>query len=191
MAYDIIEVLELFDNFDNMMQKAIDSYKFQLGNVRAGRANPRLLDGILVNYYGTMTPINQIGTISVPEARLIVISVWDAGALKAVEKAILDSPLGITPNNDGKVIRLVFPELTEERRVALVKDIKNGCEAAKVALRNARRDANDAVKKLKKDNIITEDDIKNIEKDIDKELNGYIAKIDAAYKDKESEILSV
>ncbi len=191
MAYDVIEVLEMFDNFDTQMQKAVDSYKHQLANIRAGRANPRLLDSILVNYYGTPTPINQIGTISVPEARMIVISVWDVSALKAVEKAIIDSPLGITPNNDGKVIRLVFPELTQERRVALVKEIKTGCENAKVQLRNARRDANDATKKLKKDNVITEDDVKNIEKDIDKELAGYVAKVDAICKEKEAEILSV
>ena len=191
MAYDVIEVLEMFDNFDTQMQKAVDSYKHQLANIRAGRANPRLLDSILVNYYGTPTPINQIGTISVPEARMIVISVWDVSALKAVEKAIIDSPLGITPNNDGKVIRLVFPELTQERRVALVKEIKTGCENAKVQLRNARRDANDATKMLKKDNVITEHDVKNIEKDIDKELAGYVAKVDALYKDKEAEILSV
>jgi len=191
MDYDIMEVLELFDNLDSNMKKALDAYKNQLANVRAGRANPRLLDSILVNYYGTPTPINQIGTISVPEARMIVISVWDLSALKSVEKAILDSSLGITPNNDGKVIRLIFPELTQERRQTLVKEIKTGCENCKVALRNCRRDANDNVKKLKKDNIITEDDIKNLEKEIDKNLSDYISKVDQAYKDKETEILNV
>ncbi len=191
MTYDIIEVMELFDIYTAAMEKAVESYKLQLQNIRAGRANPHILDRITVNAYGSQTPLNQVANISVAEARLIVVSVWDASLLKIVEKAIIDSNIGITPNNDGRVIRLVFPELTQERRQVLAKEIKAGAENTKVALRNARRDANELNKKYKKDNVVTEDDFKNIEKDIDKELNKYIEKIDAAYKEKESEILSV
>ncbi len=191
MTYDIIEVLELFDNYTGAMDKAIENYKVQLQNIRAGRANPHILDKIVVNAYGSACPLNQVSNISVAEARLIVISVWDASLLKTVEKAIIDSNIGITPNNDGRVIRLVFPELTQERRQALAKEIKTGAENTKVVLRNARRDANELNKKYKKDNVVTEDDFKNIEKDIDKELNKYIEKVDVMFKEKESEILSV
>ena len=189
--YDIMEVLELFDDYETNLKKAVASYQYQLQQVRCGRANPHILDKVRVMAYGVETPLNQVGNITVAEARLIVISVWDASLLKAVEKAILDSGIGMTPNNDGRVIRLVFPELTTERRMQLVKEIKQGCEATKVILRNARRDANDACKKLKKDNVITEDDVKNIEKDIDKMLNDYIAEVDKLFKDKEAEITSV
>ena len=189
--YDIYEVLELFDTLENDCKKAIESYQYQLQQVRCGRANPHLLDRVRVNAYGSDVPLNQVGTINVPEARMIVISVWDSSLLKAVEKAILDSAIGITPNNDGRVIRLVFPELTLERRQQLVKEIKQGAEATKVMLRNARRDANELTKKLKKDNIITEDDVKNIERDIDKVLQNYIAKVDAMFHEKEVEITSV
>ena len=189
--YDVLEVLELFDNYENAMKKTVESYHYSLTQIRAGRANPHLLDKIKVNAYGCDTPLNQVGNINVPEARLIVIAPWDVSLLKNVEKAILDSGIGITPNNDGKVIRLVFPELTKERRDQLVKEIKNGAEATKVQLRNARRDANDVCKKLKKDSVITEDDVKNVEKDIDKLLGDYIAKIDKLFKDKEIEITSV
>lgn len=189
--YDILEVLELFDNFENELKKAIESYQYQLQQVRCGRANPHLLDKVRVNAYGSDVPLNQVGNINVPEARMIVISVWDNSLLKSVEKAILDSGIGITPTNDGRVIRLVFPELTLERRQQLVKEIKQGAEATKVMLRNARRDANDQTKKLKKDNVITEDDVKNIEKDIDKMLQTYITKVDTIFKEKEAEITSV
>ena len=189
--YDILEVLELFDTFETDMQKSVDAYKYQLQQVRAGRANPHILDKVRVNAYGSEVPLNQVGNVNVPEARMIVITVWDSSLLKSVEKAILDSGIGITPNNDGRVIRLVFPELTMERRQQLVKEIKQGAEATKVQLRNARRDANDCTKKLKKDNVITEDDVKNIEKDVDKLLADYIAKVDALFKEKETEITSV
>ena len=191
MAYDVIEVLEMFDNFDTQMQKAVDSYKHQLANIRAGRANPRLLDSILVNYYGTPTPINQIGTISVPEARMIVISVWDVSALKAVEKAIIDSPLGITPNNDGKVIRLVFPVLTEERRKELVKQVKKQCEDSKVAVRNIRRDAMDALKKMKNNKELSEDEHALAEKEVEKVISKAIEEVDKASADKEKDVLTV
>ena len=189
--YDILEVLELFDNFETDMQKSVDAYKYQLQQVRAGRANPHILDKVRVNAYGSEVSLNPVGNVNVPEARMIVITVWDSSLLKSVEKAILDSGIGITPNNDGRVIRLVFPELTMERRQQLVKEIKQGAEATKVQLRNARRDANDCTKKLKKDNVITEDDVKNIEKDVDKLLADYIAKVDALFKEKETEITSV
>ncbi len=191
MSYDIMEVLELLDSYESSLKKAVDSYKTHILNIRAGRANPHILDKVMVDYYGTPTPLNQMGSISVPEAKMIVVSIWDNSALKAAEKAIIDANVGITPNNDGKVIRLVFPDLTEERRQALVKELKQTTENAKVALRNHRRDANEGLKKLKKDSLITEDDVKSLEKDVDKILNDYTAEIDKAFKEKESEILSV
>lgn len=191
MSYDIIEVLELLDTYESALKKAVDSYKTHILNIRAGRANPHILDKVMVDYYGTPTPLNQMGSISVPEAKMIVVSIWDGSALKAAEKAIIDANVGITPNNDGKVIRLVFPDLTEERRQALVKELKQTTENAKVNLRNHRRDANEGLKKLKKDSLITEDDVKALEKDVDKLLSDYTADIDKAFKEKESEILSV
>ena len=191
MSYDIMEVLELLDGYESALKKAVDSYKAHILNIRAGRANPHILDKVMVDYYGTPTPLNQMGSITVPEAKMIVVSIWDGSALKAAEKAIIDANVGITPNNDGKVIRLVFPDLTEERRQALVKELKQTTENAKVALRNHRRDANEGLKKLKKDSLITEDDVKALEKDVDKLLNDYLAGVEKAFKDKESEILSV
>lgn len=191
MSYDIMEVLELLDGYESALKKTVDSYKTHILNIRAGRANPHILDKVMVDYYGTPTPLNQMGSITVPEAKMIVVSIWDGSALKAAEKAIIDANVGITPNNDGKVIRLVFPDLTEERRQALVKELKQTTENAKVALRNHRRDANEGLKKLKKDSLITEDDVKALEKDVDKLLNDYLAGVEKAFKDKESEILSV
>lgn len=191
MNYDIMEILELFDNFETSMKKVVDNYSANLLNIRAGRANPHILDKVTVMAYGVENPLKSVANINVAEARLIVITVWDPSLLKAVEKAIIDSNIGITPNNDGRVIRLVFPELTQERRLQLVKEIKQGAEATKVQLRNARRDANDACKKLRKDNVITEDDEKDILKDIDKNLAEFIAKVDKICKDKETEVTSV
>ena len=191
MDYEILEVLELFDDYETQMKKAIDNYTAQLMEIRAGRANPHLLDKVKVMAYGAESPLKSVANINVAEARLIVITVWDPSLLKAVEKAIIDSNIGITPNNDGRVIRLVFPELTQERRLQLVKEIKTGAENTKVQLRNARRDANDVCKKLKKNNVITEDDEKDILKDIDKQLQDYIAKVDVICKDKETEVTSV
>ncbi len=191
MSYDIMEVLEILDTYETALKKAVDGYKAHILNIRAGRANPHILDKVMVDYYGTPTPINQMGSITVPEAKMIVVSIWDGSALKAAEKAIVDANIGITPNNDGKVIRLVFPDLTEERRQALVKELKQVTENAKVTLRNHRRDANEGLKKLKKDGLITEDDVKSLEKDVDKMLNDYVAVVDKAFKDKESEILTV
>ena len=191
MINDVMEVDILLDDLDTKCTKTYNGFITELQSIKAGRANPHVLDKVTVDYYGTMTPINQMANISVAEARILVISVWDKGALKNVEKAILAANIGITPQNDGTVIRLVFPELTEEKRKQLVKDVKAVAENMKITIRNHRRDANDEVKKLKKDSVITEDDVKELEKDIDKKVNGYIEQIDALLKDKEKEIMSV
>ena len=159
--------------------------------IRAGRANPHILDKITVDYYGTPTPLQQVGNISVPEARMIVIQPWEASILKDIEKALLMSDLGLTPTNDGKMIRLVFPELTEERRKELVKDVKKKGENAKVAVRNIRRDAMDAIKKKGKEDGISEDEIKEYQDDVQKSTDKYVAKIDAAVEEKSKEILTV
>lgn len=191
MSYGIDEVDLIFDEFEEKSSKVIANFDTELKAVRAGRANPHILDKIMVDYYGTPTPINNMANVTVPEARLIVISVWDKSTLKNVEKAILAANIGITPNNDGQVIRLVFPELTEERRKGIVKDIKGFAENSKVALRNSRRDAIDALKKLEKDSAITEDDLKDFTGDIDKNLQKRIDEVDKMLKDKEQEVLSV
>ena len=191
MSYDIMEVLEILDTYETALKKGVDGYKAHILNIRAGRANPHILDRVMVDYYGTPTPLNQMGSITVPEAKMIVISIWDGSALKTAEKAIIDANIGITPVNDGKVLRLIFPDLTEERRQALVKELQQVTENAKVTLRNHRRDANEGIKKLKKDGLITEDDTKSLEKDVDKLLNDSMAELEKAFKDKESEILNV
>lgn len=191
MAIDSLEVLEAFDGFENKLEKSISSMKYEFQQMKAGRANPHILDKVLVNYYGTETPVNQLGNISVPEARVLLISVWDQSALKDVEKAIIAANIGMTPNNDGKVIRLIFPELNEERRKELVKQLKQVSENTKVVMRNARRDINDSLKKYKKDSIITEDECANFEKDVDKKLGEYIDTVDKLAKEKEKEVMSV
>ncbi len=173
------------------MEKSLKSLNTELGNVRAGRANPKLLDKIMVDYYGTMTPIPQVGNLAVPEPRLLTISLWDVSMMKAVEKAILASDLGITPTNDGKLIRLVFPEVTEERRKELVKVCRKYGEETKVALRSIRRDANDQIKKDKKASVITEDDAAQFEKKVQDLTDSYIKKIEDALKVKEKEIMEV
>ena len=159
--------------------------------IRAGRANPHILDKIRVDYYGTPTPLQQVANVSVPEARMIQIQPWESSLIKEIEKMIMVSDLGITPNNDGKVIRLIFPELTEDRRKEIVKDIKKKGENAKVAIRNVRRDANDFFKKQNKDNLISEDEYKNIEADVQKLTDKYIAEVDKAVEEKSKEILTV
>ncbi len=159
--------------------------------IRAGRANPHILDRVLVDYYGTPTPINQVGNLSVTEGRCLVIAPWDASMLKVIEKQLLAENLGITPVNDGKVIRLVFPALTEERRKEIVKQIKKMAEDAKVAVRNVRRDAMDALKKMKNDKELSEDEHAVCEKEIDKVITEAIEKIDKLYADKEKDVLSV
>lgn len=186
-----IEVLEVFDKFEEKLDKGVSNLVGEFAKLKAGRANAHVLDKIFVDYYGTPTPIKQLGNISVPEARILMISVWDVSALKAVEKAINEANIGINPQNDGKVIRLVFPELTEARRKELCKEIRAMSENTKIALRNARRDANDAIKKLKKDNVVTEDEVTVCEKEIDKLLAEAVAEIDKATKDKEQEVMTV
>ena len=159
--------------------------------VRAGRANPHILDKILVDYYGTPTPINQVGNLSVADARCLVIAPWDASMLKVIEKQLLQENIGITPSNDGKVIRLVFPQLTEERRKELVKQVKKMAEDAKVAVRNIRRDGMEALKKLKNDKAISEDEHAGAEKELDKHISKEIERIDKLAAEKEKDVLSV
>ncbi len=191
MAYNIEEVDLVFDDLNEQFAKTMDNYKVQLRALRAGRANPHILDKVLVDYYGTPTPINQMANITVPEARLLVIAPWDKSQLKAIERAILAANVGINPNNDGIVIRLVFPELNEERRRAVVKEAKGYYEETKVVMRNARRDAVEELKKLEKASTITEDDLKNFLADVDKALSKQFDEVDKTFKEKEQEILSI
>ena len=191
MSYNIDEVDLIFDEFDERVAKVLNNFKNEMRSIRAGRANPHILDKITVDYYGTPTPINNMANISVPEARLLVIAPWDKSQLKAIEKAILAGNIGINPNNDGQVIRLVFPELTEERRRSTVKKAKTLVEESKVVMRNARRDAIDELKKMQKASTITEDDLKNLTADIDKKLSAHTDDVDKLFKDKEQEILSI
>lgn len=173
------------------MEKCLDSLERDYKTIRAGRANPSVLDKITVDYYGCPTPLNQMAAISVPEPKMIMIQPWDASTLRSIEKAINTSDLGINPSNDGKVIRLVFPPLTEERRKELVKEVAKRAEEAKVAIRNVRRDAMDDLKKLKKNNEITEDDQKVGEKKLQDITDSYVKQTDEMEKKKEQEILSI
>jgi len=191
MAYESMEIMEIFDTYEEKLDKTLTSLKNEYLNIRAGRANPRVLDKVVVDYYGQPTPINQVGNITVPEARMLVVSAWDVNMLKNIEKAIIAANIGINPQNDGKVIRLIFPELTGDKRKELAKNIKAMAENAKVALRNARRDINDVLKKMKKDSAITEDDLATYENDVDKKLNEKIDAVDKLQKDKESEVTSI
>ena len=177
--------------YDDKMKKTMANLKEEYGGIRAGRANPRVLDKIRVDYYGTPSPIQQVANVNVPEPRMLQIQPWEPSMVKEIEKAILTSDIGINPTNDGKVIRLVFPELTEERRKELAKDIKKKGEASKVAIRNIRRDANDALKKLGKSEDVSEDEIKELEGKIQKMTDKYIADIDKAVEEKTKEILTV
>ena len=177
--------------FEDKMNKTFEVLKEEYASVRAGRANPHLLDKLRVDYYGTPSTIQSVANISVPEARVIQIQPWEAKMIKEIEKAILASDIGITPGNDGKVIRLVFPELTEDRRKELVKDIKKKAEAAKVAVRNVRRDANDAIKKAAKASEISEDEQKQIEDEIQKVTDKFVADIDKCTEAKTTEIMTV
>ena len=181
---------ERLKTFEEKMKKTIGNLDGELSAIRAGRANPNVLNKIMVDYYGTPTPIQQVANVSVPEARMIQIQPWESSLIKGIEKAILTSDLGLNPSNDGKVIRLVFPELTEERRKELVKDVKKKGEAAKVAVRNIRRDANDAFKKLAKQDV-SEDEIKELEEKIQKSTDKYIKEVDAAVDAKSKEIMTV
>ena len=176
--------------YDEKMTKTMHSLQGELGAIRAGRANPHVLDKIVVDYYGTPTPIQQVANISVPEARMIQIQPWEKSMLKAIEKAIMVSDLGINPTNDGTAVRLIFPELTEERRKELAKDVKKKGEAAKVAVRNIRRDGNDAFKKLKGGEI-SEDGIKDLEDQLQKMTDKYIKEVDKAVEAKTKEVMTV
>lgn len=189
--YEVEEVQLVFDDLSDRISKSISNLREELRGMRAGRANPHILDKITVPYYGVDTPLNQIANITVPEARLLVINVWDQGALKAVEKAIIAANVGIFPTNDGKVLRMAFPELTEERRKQLSKEVKVLGEGAKVALRNIRRDAVDVLRSYKKDSVITEDDLYGYEKDVDKLISDSIADVDKHCREKEAEIMAV
>lgn len=182
---------EEYKSIEDKMKKTIKVLKDELSGVRAGRANPAILDKLTVDYYGTPTPINQIASISVPEARVIMIQPWEAKMIKDVEKEIQKSDIGINPNNDGKVIRLIFPMLTEERRKELTKLVKKYGEDAKVAIRSIRRDGIEQMKALKKDGELTEDDLKTAEKDIQNMTDKYIAEIDKIVEQKDAEILEV
>ncbi|MCI6676932.1 MAG: ribosome recycling factor [Clostridiales bacterium] len=177
--------------YEEKMKKTCNALIEEYATIRAGRANPNVLNKIMVDYYGVPTSMQQVGNISVPEPRMIQIQPWEKSLIKAIEKAILTSDLGITPTNDGKVIRLIFPELTEERRKTLVKDVKKKGEGAKVAIRNIRRDANDAFKKLNKSSEITEDDLKEAETKIQKLTDKYIAEIEKTIEVKSKEILTI
>ncbi len=170
--------------FEEKMVKSLESLKAEYSAIRAGRANPHLLDKIKVNYYGTPSSLQQVANVSVPEARMIQIQPWETSLIKEIEKAIMASDLGITPSNDGKTIRLVFPELTEDRRKELVKDVKKKGENAKVAVRNIRRDANDAIKKAAKASEISEDEQKQVEDKVQKLTDKYIAEVDKAIEEK-------
>lgn len=176
--------------YDDKMKKAFEFLEADYATIRAGRANPHVLDKLRVNYYGTPTPIQQVGNVTVPEARIIQIAPWEKSLLREIEKAILTSDLGINPSNDGSVIRLVFPELTEERRKDLVKDVKKKGEDGKVAVRNIRRDGNDAFKKLAKTDV-SEDEIKQLEEQLQKLTDKYIKDIDALMEAKSKEIMTV
>ncbi|MBO5330373.1 MAG: ribosome recycling factor [Anaerotignum sp.] len=182
---------EMTKPYEEKMKKTIAALESDYSTIRAGRANPHVLDRITVDYYGTPTPLNQVGNISVPEPRLLQIQPWDTSLLKAIEKAINMPELGINPNNDGKVIRLVFPELTEERRKDLTKDVKKKAEASKVALRNIRRDALDHFKKAEKAKEITEDQLKDLEDETQKMTDKFVAEIDAKCDAKSKDILTV
>lgn len=185
------EVTLYLEEFESNMQKAYEHLQDDLMQIRAGRANPKIVEKIMVDYYGTQTPINQMATISVPEARMITISLWDISMIKNVVKAIEQSNLGLNPSDDGKMIRLIIPQLTEERRREFVKDIKAKTEATRVVCRNARRDCLDEFKKMKKESILTEDEYAQLEKDVQKLLDNYIEKVDKVSAAKEKDIMEV
>ena len=179
------------NKFEEKMKKSISVFEENLAEIRAGRANPAILNKIMIDYYGTPTPINQVAGISVPEARMIVIQPWDANVLKEIEKEILKSDIGINPNNDGKVIRLTFPELNEERRKEIVKDIRKMGEETKVAIRSIRRDAIDEAKSMQKNAEMSEDELKSAEDQIQKLTDKYVAEVDTVLERKEKEVMSI
>ena len=186
-----MSVAEIRTNHENKMKKALEALRREYSSLRAGRATPALLDKVNVDYYGTPTPVNQVANVSVPEARMITIQPWEKTMLGAIEKAILKSDLGLTPNSDGTIIRLNIPQLTKERRTELAKTIGKKAEDARVAVRNIRRDANDAIKKLEKEKVATEDDSKKAQEDMQKVTDKYIKEIDNTMAAKEKEIMEV
>ncbi len=181
----------MLSQYESKMEKALDSLHSEFSAIRAGRANPHILDKLRVDYYGSPTPMQQVANITVPEARTLMIQPWESSLIKEIEKAIMCSDLGVTPNNDGKCVIINFPELTEERRKDLVKDIKKKGEAAKVVIRNVRRDANDALKKMNKASELSEDELKTNEDKVQKLTDKYVADIDKAIEEKTKEILTV
>ncbi len=191
MDYQIPQVEEIFLFLEEKIEKTITFMKNDFSLLKVGRANPKLLDKVFVDFYGTNTPVSQTSNISVPEARMITIAPWDKSMLGKIEKAILAANIGVTPANDGTIIRLVFPELTEERRKETVKTVKKSAEEAKVAVRNSRRDAMDALKKVKSDKLVSEDSVADFEKEVDKIVAKAIEDIDVAAKAKETEVMSV
>ncbi len=181
----------MLEQYEEKMEKSLDSLLGEFAGIRAGRANPHVLDKLRVDYYGQPTPLQQVANISVPEPRTLMIQPWEASLIKEIEKAILCSDLGITPNNDGKAVRLNFPELTEDRRKEMAKDVKKKGENAKVAIRNIRRDANDAIKKQNKDGELSDDELKSLEEKVQKLTDKYVDKVDQAVEEKTKEILTV
>ena len=179
------------EQFEEKMKKSLNALSEEYATIRAGRANPHVLDKIMVDYYGTPSPLQTVANISVPEARVIQTQPWEASLVKEIEKAIMVSELGITPNNDGKIIRLVFPELTEDRRKELVKDVKKKGENAKVAICNIRRDANDSIKKQNKANEISDDEAKQAEEQVQKMTDKYVAEVEQMIENKSSEIMTI
>ena len=191
MIFNNPQVQDAFDEYELTLADSMEHLKIDLGAIRAGRANPQILNKVYVDYYGTQTPLSQMSNITVPEARLLQISLWDTSMIKAVVKAINESDIGITPTDDGKVIRLVFPQLTEERRRDLSKQVHKIGEEYKVALRNARRDILDKIKAFKKDNLITEDDVDGYGKEVQKILDKNVAEVDVIIKNKDAEVFEV
>lgn len=183
--------LDVHKELEENMKKTIDSCTNELASVRAGRANPSLLDRISIDYYGVQTPLNQVANVSAPEPRMIVVQPWDTNVLEDIEKSISQSDLGLNPSNDGKIIRISIPQLTEERRIDLSKQVKNIGESSKIALRNQRRDANDTIKKMGKSNELTEDETKQAEDKVQEITDKFVAKIDSIVEDKEKEIMEV
>lgn len=181
----------MLSQYESKMEKTVENLFAEYAAIRAGRANPHILDKLRIDYYGMPTPIQQVANVTVPEARTLMIQPWESSIIKEIEKAIVISDLGVTPNNDGKCVIINFPELTEDRRKDIVKDIKKKGEAAKVAVRNVRRDANDALKKLNKANEMSDDELKTQEDKVQKLTDKYVADIDKAINDKSKEILTV
>ena len=191
MIFNNPQVQDAFDEYELTLADSMEHLKIDLGAIRAGRANPQILNKVYVDYYGTQTPLSQMSNITVPEARLLQISLWDTSMIKAVVKAINESDIGITPTDDGKVIRLVFPQLTEERRRDLSKQVHKIGEEYKVALRNARRDILDKIKAFKKDNLITEDDVDSYGKEVQKILDKNVTEVDVIIKNKDAAVFEV